>query len=281
MPRYTSRTVPRPFLKWVGGKHQLLPELRKHLPAEITGRYLEPFVGGGALFFDRQPARAVLGDRNAELINCYEVIRDQVDALITELHTHRYEKDYYYAVRAREPAQLDAVARAGRTVFLNKTGFNGLYRVNKKGGFNVPFGRHANPTICDEPNLRACSERLAGVELRQGDFEALIDETGPGDFLYCDPPYVPRSDTSYFTAYQPGGFGWGDQERLATALGRAAARGVVTVASNHDLPEVRDLYALHGLRPHAVQARRNVNSRASARGRVGELILVGPPPPSS
>ena len=171
---------PRPFLKWAGGKRQLLPVIRAALP-EIKGRYFEPFVGGGAVFFDLSPRRAVLSDANAELINCYLAVRDRVGALIRALRGHVYDKEHYYRIRALLPETLDEVERAARTIFLNKTGFNGLYRVNSKGVFNVPFGRFKNPNICDEPTLRACSARLAGVELRHRPFEWVLDVVGAGD----------------------------------------------------------------------------------------------------
>jgi DNA adenine methylase len=261
----------RPFLKWAGGKRQLLPAIRKATPRAYV-RYLEPFVGGGAVFFDLSPARAILSDANAELINCYEVVRGRVDDLIATLRGHVYDKDHFYRVRAIAPESLDEVARAARTIYLNKTGFNGLYRVNKSGIFNVPFGRFKNPNICDEPTLRACSARLAGVSLRCRPFEAVLSEAEAGDFVYFDPPYVPLSRTSNFTAYHDLKFVLEDQERLACAFETLSARGTWVMLSNSDVEWVRARYARFNVRD--VFAPRSVNSVVSARGLVRELLVT-------
>jgi len=260
----------RPFLKWVGGKSRVLPQLKPLLPQQI-GRYHEPFVGGGAMFFSLQPREAQLWDINAELINCYEVIRDHVEDVIVALRLHRYEKDYYYALRAMDPGNMDEVQRAARTICLNRTGFNGLYRVNRSGNFNVPFGRYKNPTICDAPNLRLCSKALARVRVASRDFSALEDSTRAGDFVYFDPPYVPRSATSGFTDYSPGGFSWQDQERLAEVFVNLAGRGVNVMLSNSDVPLVRKLYS--GFVIDTVLATRNINSRADRRGAISEVVV--------
>lgn len=261
----------KPFLKWAGGKRQLLPSIRAAAPRAYL-RYLEPFVGGGAVFFDLAPARAILSDANAELINCYEVVRDRVDALVGTLREHVYDREHYYRVRALAPESLDAVRRAARTIFLNRTGFNGLYRVNKSGIFNVPFGRYKNPRICDEPTLRACSARLAGVDLRCRPFEAVLAEAEAGDFVYFDPPYVPLSRTANFTAYHDLKFALEDQERLARAFEQLAARGSWVMLSNSDVDWVRARYARFNVRD--VFAPRRVNSVVSARGLVRELLVT-------
>ena len=261
----------RPFLKWAGGKRQLLPAIRAALP-KISRAYFEPFVGGGAVFFDLEPRRAVLSDANAELINCYAAVRDNVDALIRALRGHVYDRDYYYRIRALSPDSLDEVERAARTIYLNKTGFNGLYRVNSKGVFNVPFGRFKNPNICDEPTLRACSARLAGVEVRCRPFDAVLDDAAAGDFVYFDPPYIPLSKTSYFTAYNDLKFDLDDQERLARVFERLADRGVRVMLSNSDVGWVRERYARYA--PKSVFAPRSVNSVVSARGLVRELLVT-------
>jgi DNA adenine methylase len=270
-----GRVLPRPFLKWVGGKTQLLDELSARVPANIQ-RYFEPFVGGGALYFHKRPKQCVLADLNSELMNCWSSIRDDVSALIEDLGRHYYDKDYFYSVRAQDPSQLTAVQAASRTIFLNRTGFNGLYRVNKKGGFNVPFGRYSNPLICDEENLQACSAALQTVQFRTAPFAAVVEEVGQGDFVYLDPPYVPLSRTANFTGYVAGGFGPHDQQQLAQALVGIHRRGGRFMLSNADTPGTRAMYRalpIESLKIEQVQASRSVNCRSSGRGKVGELIV--------
>lgn len=262
----------RPFLKWAGGKGRLLKQLRPLLPpTDSFNHYYEPFVGSGALFFALRPARATLSDSNSELIDCYRAVRDQVEALIAALQTHRYEKEYYYEVRAWDPAVLELPQRAARTIFLNRTGYNGLYRVNKKGRFNVPFGRYKNPRICDAENLRACSAALKGVELLVCSFEKLHERVAPGDFVYFDPPYVPLSGTANFTSYMPGGFGQTEQEELARLFTALDGRGACLMQSNSDTPLVRRLYAAFTI--DTILARRNINSNAGRRGHVREVVI--------
>jgi len=260
-----------PFLKWVGGKRRLVPELRRLMPPKF-GRYFEPFVGGGALFFAVRPSRATLGDANAELMNCYRMVRDEVGGVIAQLRQHPYDKEHYYQVRALVSNERYPIESAARTIYLNKAGFNGLYRVNSRGQFNVAFGRYTNPTICDEPNLRACSEALQDIEIWAGDFDELSSRALPGDFVYFDPPYVPVTDTADFTSYTSDGFGWEDQCRLAATFDALARRGVHVILSNSDVPAVRDLY--RGYRIESVQAARSVNCNAGKRGKVGEVVVV-------
>ena len=262
--------TPRPFLKWAGGKSQLLGKLRARVPKSYE-RYFEPFLGGGALFFSLRPAKGVLGDVNGEIVDCYTAVRDDVRGLVAALQNHRYDAGHYYAVRDADPAKLPLVERAARTIFLNKTGFNGLYRVNRAGKFNVPFGRYAKPSICDEENLRACSAALANVELVAGDFERVASRARAGDFVYFDPPYVPLSRTSAFTAYAPGGFDLDAQSRLAAFFGKLAARGVALLLSNSDVPEIRKLYARY--RIDTIEATRVINCKATRRGPVNELLV--------
>jgi DNA adenine methylase len=269
-----GRVVPRPFLKWVGGKGQLLSQLWPMLPGQF-GRYIEPFLGGAALFFALRPARAVLSDVNEELIDCYRSVRDDVDGVIAALGKHRHDRDHFYAVRGLDPSALPLPERAARTIFLNRTGFNGLYRVNSSGRFNVPFGSHRNPTICDEANLRACSLALRGVRLEVRDFGKVARSARRGDLVYFDPPYAPVSSTSDFTAYAAGGFGWEQQERLAAVFGRLARRGVQVLMSNSDVPTLHALYAGFPLR--VVHAARAINSVASKRGPVREIVVRGYP----
>jgi DNA adenine methylase len=271
-PRRSSRAVPRPFVKWVGGKTQLIKRYTSLMP-KSWNRYYEPFVGGGAMYFHFKPERAVLNDVNAELANCYGIVRDEVEELIEVLHTHVYDKDHYYSVREQNPDDLPAVHRAARTIFLNRTGFNGLYRVNKKGLFNVPFGRYTDPTICDERNLRACNTLLAGVEFRSDDFERATRDAQKGDFVYLDPPYAPVSPTSDFTAYAAGGFDFEDQMRLKDMLAKLDRRGVKFMLSNSDASGLRALYERAGWQVQRVRASRAINSKTSRRGKVYELVV--------
>jgi DNA adenine methylase len=261
----------RPFLKWAGGKGRLIEQLRPHLPAPFK-RYFEPFAGGAALFFALAPSRASLTDVNAELIDCYRTIRDDVDDVITALKRHRYVPEHYYRVRAIDPAKLPLPQRAARTIFLNKTGYNGLYRVNRAGKFNVPMGRYTNPTVCDAENLRACSQALQGVELEQRDFAEQASRAKVGDFVYFDPPYDPMSPTSAFTSYAPGGFGIEGQRRLAQLFADLARKGVQVVLSNSDTPFIRELYRPFRVTP--ILASRSINSRGSRRGKVGEVLVT-------
>ena len=262
--------APRPLLKWVGGKTQLLDQLETRLP-EMFDRYFEPFVGGAALFFAMRPPRASLRDVNEELINCYRAVRDDVDGVIRALGAHKYERDHYYAVRERDPEKLPLAERAARTIFLNKTGFNGLYRVNRSGRFNVPFGRYDDPRFCDEDNLRSCSLALQGVDVDVRDFKSIVKDARPGDFVYFDPPYVPLSDTADFTSYAAGGFGPKDQERLAKVFTDLTKKGVFAMLSNSDTTMVRDLYAAFTI--DAVYASRSVNSNGAGRGKVAEVVV--------
>ncbi|MCS6912804.1 MAG: DNA adenine methylase [Myxococcota bacterium] len=272
---------PAPFLKWAGGKRQLLPELLRRVPSLRSGRYFEPFVGGGALFFALQQ-RGLLGRRgarlsdiNADLINCYLMVRDQVEPLIQLLSRHRNEETYYYAVRAQDPRTLDPVQRAARLIYLNKTCFNGLFRENRHGLFNVPFGHYARPRFCDPEALRAASYALRGVAIEHSSFEEVEELAQPGDFVYFDPPYVPLSRTARFVQYSAGGFGPERQERLARCVATLAARGVSVLVSNSATPLVRGLYA--GFLVEEVQANRAINSRGDRRGKVCELLIRAGP----
>lgn len=262
----------RPFLKWAGGKTQLLPELVRRMP-RFSGRYFEPFLGGGALFFHLAPEQAVIRDTNREIINCCRVIRDKVDALIERLSSMRYDKDEYYRIRAEDPEDMSSpVDRAARTIYLNRTGFNGLYRVNSNGKFNVPMGRYKNPTICDEKNLKACAVTLSKADIEVASFETVADAATPEDFVYLDPPYIPVSKTAHFTAYQQGGFSMGDQAKLAETFEALTRKGVPCMLSNSDVPWINEAYREYRIR--RVKAVRAVNSKASARGAVSEVIVT-------
>lgn len=268
---------PRPFLKWVGGKTQLLDQLQPLLPKTFR-RYFEPFVGGAALFFDlrakeRLENEIVLSDVNDELINCYAVIQNNVEALIEELRKHRYESDYYYRVREQKRAGLSEVASAARTIFLNKTGYNGLYRVNRSGQFNVPFGKFTNPAICDAENLRACARALRDVTLTHGDYSSVLEHAKKGDFVYFDPPYDPVTTTANFASYTADGFSPDDQRALADTARSLVAKGCKVMLSNSDTPFIRSIYK--GFRVERVKCPRAINSNAAKRGDVDELIITG------
>jgi DNA adenine methylase len=267
----TKDRLPKPFVKWAGGKGQLVLELVSRMP-NFEGTYFEPFVGGGALFFYLNPQKAVIQDSNEELIHCFKIVRDRTDELINALLQLKYSNEDYYRIRAEDPDTLDPVYRAARTVYLNRTGFNGLYRVNKSGKFNVPMGRYKNPTICDEKNLKACAVALVHADIVAESFETVVSRAKKGDFVYFDPPYVPVSKTANFTAYQGGGFLEDDQKRLALVFKTLTDNGVFAMLSNADVPWTREAYKQ--FRIHSVQATRRVNSNAKARGPVGELIVT-------
>ncbi len=264
-------TRPRPFLKWAGGKGQLLAEIQRRFPRTFR-RYHEPFLGGGAVFFGTMPSRAILSDINHELVDTYTAIRDDVEAVIAALMRHKADEEHYYRVRAQETAGLSAVASAARTIFLNRTCFNGLYRVNRRGEFNVPFGRYDNPTICDPENLRLVSLALHDVELRCESAFAIGKRAQRGDLVYFDPPYDPVSPTASFTAYARFVFGKDEQAQLAAIFAELAQRGVHVVLSNSDTPFIRELYK--DFRVDTVYARRAINSRADRRGHVAEVIVT-------
>lgn len=269
-----TTTLARPFVKWVGGKNKLLPELLARVPTEFN-TYHEPFVGGGALFFSLSHKPARLTDRNRELITTYQVIQSQPDALIASLKQHVYEESYFYKIREldRDPAayaKLSAVEVASRFIYLNKTCYNGLYRVAGTGFFNVPLGRYENPTICDEENLWACHKALQGVELIINVFADVEAWAECGDFVYFDPPYLPVSKTASFTSYTQDGFSLEKHIELRDLCVRLGRRGVKTMVSNACLPATIDLY--RNFNVEIVYAARSVNSSGSNRGKVPELI---------
>jgi DNA adenine methylase len=264
----------RPFLKWAGGKTQLLPALLKRAPTSYN-RYLEPFLGGGALYFSMQPKAAYLADFNPELINCFEVVRSNLAELKEELKKYRYDKDMFYEVRELDRqadyTSTSPVARAARFIYLNKTCFNGLYRVNSKGHFNVPFGAYKDPTILDVPNLTACSNALQSAVLKTGSFEEIIDVAERGDFVYFDPPYAPTSETADFTQYVSGGFDESSQELLLLTCLKLHQRGVHWMLSNSNTNIIQELY--RGFKVETVEAGRSINSKAEKRGPILELII--------
>ena len=266
-----------PFLKWAGGKGQLLKQYESFFPSKFSN-YLEPFVGGGAVFFHlyntgrlRGNKRVILIDDNKELMNCYSVIKENVEKLIRILSSRKFvnNMDVYYAIREEEPQ--DKFERAARTIYLNKTCFNGLYRVNSQGKFNVPFGRYEKPLICDSRNLRAVSLALRNVEILPGDFEMCLKLAKKGDFIYFDPPYQPLSKTSSFTSYTKDSFNEEDQQKLCKAFKELDKRGSKVMLSNSDTPFIRKLYK--GFEKNVVFAKRAISCKASGRGKINELII--------
>lgn len=275
-----SDAVAKPIVKWAGGKRQLLAELRKHVPERI-GRYFEPFVGGGALLFDllaNGHKVATIADTNPCLCWIYQAVRDDVEKVIEELTMHeaRHSEENYKLARSVLWTYEGGPKLAALAIYLNKTCFNGLWRTNRDGQFNVPLDKStldgSKRTICDAANLRACSRVLQGVEVLHQGFEQTMALADPGDFVYCDPPYVPVNAVANFTSYTKDGFTMEDQRRLRDAAVALKQRGARVLLSNADLPVVRDLYA--GFQIYEVSARRNINSKASARGAVGEVLIA-------
>ena len=278
----SPRERPRPFLKWAGGKTTLIEEIVKRVPpTETFTRYVEPFVGGGALFFwirHELPYLACrIADRNPLLTNTYVVVRDAVDELLSglEVHAQKHSPEHYYEVRRSHPT--DPVERAALFIYLNRTCYNGLWRVNRRGEFNVPLGKYTNPKILDEKNLRLVSRALRDVEILCVDFEEAVSDCGRNDLIYFDPPYQPLSATSRFTAYTSEGFGTEEQGRLARVFGNLRKKGAFVVLSNSDAEIVRYLY--RGLSPRPtldrVRVPRSINSKAKGRGAIDELLIYG------
>jgi DNA adenine methylase len=266
-----------PFLKWAGGKSKYLKQLRRFFPAKLN-RYVEPFLGGAAVYFyvhnRLRPAVAQLSDLNLHLIQCYEVVRDQCEPLIDRLAAHQQKHcpDYYYQTRSQSPETLSPLEAAARFIYLNKTCYNGLYRVNQDGEFNTPIGRYKDPKICEPDKLIAASRALAGANLRAIDFEVALRDAAPGDFVYLDPPYPPQSRTAYFTSYTPNEFGRGDQLRLAAAYEALDRRGCCVMLSQSDSELTRALYRRY--RIEEILARRPISSNAQTRGAVRELVVL-------
>ena len=264
----------RPFVKWAGGKQQLLPHLLKQVPTSFN-RYWEPFVGGGALFFSLGPEQATLVDANQELVNAYRVVQRNVEELIAELAKYNHDEETFYTLRKwdRMPGfrERNDIERAARFLYLNKTCFNGLYRVNSKGEFNVPFGRYKNPTIVNKENLRACNIALHGVRVLCGNFLDIESEISSDDFVYFDPPYVPLTATSSFTGYTSDGFTIDMQTSLRDLCVRLDKKGVKWLVSNSSSMITRELYK--GFRVTTVMAQRAINSKAGQRGAIEEVVI--------
>jgi len=269
----------QPFLKWAGGKRQLVPEIRKYVPLKFK-LYFEPFVGAGAVMFDLQPQAALINDANEELVNCYRVIKEDPEGLIEHTRQHQNTKEYFYRLRSldREPGfkSLSSLERASRIIFLNKTCYNGLFRVNSQGQFNVPFGKYSNPVIVDEIVIRAVSRYFneARVEVSNEDFEVALSGAGRGDFVYLDPPYDPLSDTSSFTGYNLNSFGRNEQRRLQSVCDDLTNRGCKLLLSNSATDFIRELYSdASRYTIVEVEANRNINSVGTSRGKISELLI--------
>lgn len=265
-----------PFLKWVGGKRQLMDDIQPLIPSQIS-TYYEPFIGGGAVFLSQQPKKAVINDYNAELINVYKIVRDNVEDLIQDLAMHENDSDYFYSIRAQDREEgfesLSALKRASRVIYLNKTCFNGLYRVNSSGEFNTPFGRYKSPNIVNAPVLRAVSKYLQSnnIDFLSGDFEDALKGARRGAFVYLDPPYDPVSKSSNFTGYVEGGFGIDQQERLRDVCIKLDQKGVKFLLSNSATLLIKKLYKDFEI--IEVGAKRHINSVASKRGEVTEVLV--------
>ena len=274
-----THEIPRPFLKWVGGKAQITDQLLARVPEQF-GRYHEPFLGGGALFFalyraGRITDGASLSDLNHELIDTYTAVRNETDAVLKRLDSYRHTEKFFYDLRKKNPWRMKPANRAARMIFLNKTCYNGLYRVNRKGQFNAPFGRYKNPNYRDPDNLYAVAKALANIDLTNAPFENILDNAKSGDLVYFDPPYVPLSATANFTGYSANGFAYADQVRLRDVCVELDKRGVYVLLSNSATDIVRDLYNPH-FKLEEVQARRAINSNPNKRGKLAELVVTNP-----
>jgi DNA adenine methylase len=267
------------FLKWAGGKLQLIEQFKNLFPQNFHN-YYEPFIGSGAVFFyvksKLKPNKVILSDTNEELINCFVVVRDKPSELVELLlnHRKRHSKEYYYAVRNIQSNRLDSVNKAARFIYLNKTCFNGLYRVNSKGQFNVPFGDYDNPSIFDKNTLFQASQLLQDVHLQVSAFEKVLDFAGKDDFVYFDPPYIPLSKTSSFTRYSKSDFTMKEQRRLSEVFGILDSRGCFVMLSNSDHALTRELYRDYEKNAIIVRAKRMINSVGSKRGAINEVVVT-------
>lgn len=263
-----------PIVKWVGGKRQLMFELLKNMPKSYN-RYFEPFIGGGALFFELQPEQAYISDMNEELINLYSVVQDNVYELIKDLSKHEVSKEYFLEIRnidrTEQYTELSDVERASRFIYLNRTCFNGMYRVNSQGQFNVPFGHYKNPRIIDENNLLNCSELLKKTEIKCADFSEILTKVKKGDLVYFDPPYVPLNETSSFTSYTKDGFDINMQFKLRDVCDELDNNGVKFMLSNSDTKLVNELYVNYEIKK--VFASRQINANADGRGKITEVLV--------
>lgn len=266
-----------PFVKWVGGKRQLLNEIEKHIPEQFS-RYYEPFVGGGAVLFHVQPKNAVINDSNEELVNLYNIIKESPEELIEDLKKYKNEEKYFYEVRGidREKEkylELSNIQRASRIIFLNKTCYNGLFRVNSSGEFNSPFGRYKNPNIVNDVMIRIVGNYLSknDIQILNTDYEKSLSKIRKGAFVYFDPPYDPISDSSSFTGYTKNGFDRTEQERLKKVCDKLNDKGVKFLLSNSSTEFIRDLYKDYNI--FSIKAKRAINSKGNGRGETTEVLV--------
>ena len=277
---YKHNVLAQPFLKWAGGKRQLLPILKEHKPQHFT-QYYEPFIGAGALLFCLQPKKSIINDTNDELINCYRVIKDNPEKLLELCQQHRENnsKEHFYSLREQDRRDdfkdKSPQERAARIIYLNKTCFNGLFRVNSSGQFNVPYGNYSNPVIADPAVIRSVSAYLnqRDVRIRQGDFAKAVANARKGAFIYFDPPYHPISDTSSFTGYSVNGFGEEEQVRLKELCDKLSKRGCQVLISNSSASLIKKLYSDPNYEIEEVKASRAINAVGSRRGRINELLI--------
>jgi DNA adenine methylase len=274
----TRNKLITPFVKWVGGKRQLMDSIMEAMPKNIKNyTYVEPFIGGGAVLFHIQPENAIINDFNSELINVYNVVKDNIEELIIDLKKHKNESEYFYHIRSLDRsedfAKIGKIQRASRLIYLNKTCYNGLYRVNNAGEFNSPFGRYKNPNIVNEPVLRAVSTYLNSNKVRvfSGDYDDVLKELDKNSFVYLDPPYHPISESSNFTGYVQGGWNIFDQARLREACDELTKRGVKFLLSNSASGFIKDQYRNYNI--STVKATRSINVDAEKRGEVDELLI--------
>lgn len=274
-----SQSTLQPFTKWTGGKRQLLPVIKSLMPDNYS-HYFEPFVGGGALFFELAPEKAVINDFNSELINCYQQIKEEPQKLIDLLTKHRENnsKEYYLELRSVDRDdrinEMTDIERAARIMYMLRVDFNGLYRVNSKNQFNVPYGRYKNPKIVDAKLILSISQYLnsSNIKILTGDFEKAVQDASAGDFVYFDPPYIPLSETSAFTSYTHEGFSYEDQVRLRDCFKNLDQKGAFVMLSNSSSPLVEELYKDFNI--HKVEATRTNGAKSSSRGKISEIIVT-------
>lgn len=277
-----KKPLVKPFVKWAGGKRQLMPQITKYMPSSF-GRFYEPFVGGGAVFFELQYNKSTVNDFNTELIFAYKAIRDNLDELIYNLQIHEKNNssDYYYEVREWDRNGIidtkSDVERAARFIFLNKTGFNGLFRVNSQNQINTPYGKYKNPAIVNESVLKAVNMFLnkSSIKILNGDFEDAVKNAKRGDFVYFDPPYAPMvEDQQSFVGYTLNGFGPKEQERLRDLVDELTNKGVKVMLSNSSVPYIHKIYAEYKDTTVIVPASRSINSKGDGRGKVDEVLIM-------
>lgn len=271
-----------PIVKWVGGKRQLLDEINKYIPKKFN-TYYEPFFGGGAVLFHLQPKKAVINDLNMDLITTYRVIKDKPNELIEALKIHKNTSDYFYELRnidldSEKYKKLTDVEKAARLIYLNKTCFNGLFRVNSSGHFNTPFGNYKNPNIVNEPVIKAVNSYFKSndITISNDNYAVVLQNVKSGDFVYLDPPYDPVSDTSSFTGYNAGGFTRKNQEELRDVCVELDKKGVKFLLSNSATSYIKEIYdasLFKVLKVEIVKAKRNINSNGNKRGEVDEVLI--------